>query len=152
PGVGMFTTGKDALMADVSAQRVHRSVDVMRGAEACGGFISLSDAESYAVEYWPLEQYKLKLAPPEREFARYVVLVTGAAGGIGSAICRRAAQDGAHIVATDIDLAGAEQLAQDLNQHFGAGRAIAVKMDVTNEQSVVAALAAASLAFGGVDR
>src|SRR5207302_10212048 len=109
PGVGMFTTGKDVMMADVSAQLAHRSVDVMRGAEACGGFISLSDAESYAVEYWPLEQYKLKQAPPEREFARHVALVTGAAGGIGSAICRRAAQDGAHIVASDIDLAGAEQ-------------------------------------------
>ena len=88
PGVGMFTTGKDATMADVAAQLFHRAIAVMRGAEACGGFISLSDAESYAVEYWPLEQYKLKQAPPEREFARHVVLVTGAAGGIGSAICR----------------------------------------------------------------
>src|SRR3989442_281199 len=136
PGVGMFTTGKDVLMADVSAQLTHRSIDVMHGAEACGGFISLSDAESYAVEYWPLEQYKLKLAPPEREFARHVVLVTGAAGGIGSAICRRVAQDGAHIVATDIDLAGAEQLAAYLNQQFGTGRAVAVKMDVTSEESV----------------
>lgn len=104
PGVGMFTTGKDAAMADVSAQLYHRAIAVMRGTEACGGFISLSDAESYAVEYWPLEQYKLKLAPPEREFARHVVLVTGAAGGIGSAVCRRMAQDGAHIIATDIDL------------------------------------------------
>src|SRR5579859_6162416 len=136
PGVGMFTTGKDAMMADVSAQLYHRAIAVMRGAEACGGFISLSDAESYAVEYWPMERYKLKLAPPEREFARHVVLVTGAAGGIGSAICHRIAQDGGHIVATDIDLAGAEQLAAHLNQHFGAGRAIAVKMDVTNEASV----------------
>ena len=151
PGVGMFTTGKDALMADVSAQLTHRSIDVMRGAEACGGFISLSDAESYAVEYWPLEQYKLKLAPPEREFARHVVLVTGAGGGIGSAICRRVAQDGAHIVATDIDLAGAEQLASYLNEHVGAGRAVAVKMDVTNEESVRAAFVQAQLSFGGVD-
>ena len=151
PGVGMFTTGKDAAMADVSAQLYHRAIAVMRGAEACGGFISLSDAESYAVEYWPLEQYKLKLAPPEREFARRVVLVTGAAGGIGSAICRRVAQDGAHIIATDIDLTGAEQLAAYLNQQFGEGRALAVKMDVTNEESVVAALAAAALAFGGID-
>ncbi|TMC20625.1 MAG: bifunctional aldolase/short-chain dehydrogenase [Chloroflexi bacterium] len=151
PGVGMFTTGKDAMMADVSAQLAHRSIDVMRGAEACGGFISLSDAESYAVEYWPLEQYKLKMAPPEREFSRHVVLVTGAAGGIGSAICRRVAQDGAHIVATDIDLASAEQLAAHLNQHFGAGRAVAVKMDVTNEESVRAAFAQAQLSFGGVD-
>lgn len=151
PGVGMFTIGKDAAMADVSAQLYHRAIAVMRGAEACGGFISLSGAESYAIEYWPLEQYKLKMAPPEREFARHVVLVTGAAGGIGSATCRRVAQDGGHIVATDIDLAGAEQLAAYLNQHFGAGRAIAVKMDVTNEASVQAAFEQAALAFGGVD-
>jgi len=151
PGAGLFTTGKDAAMADVSAQLYHRAMAVMRGAEACGGFISLSDVESYAVEYWPLEQYKLKLAPPEREFARNVVLVTGAAGGIGSAICRRVAQDGAHIVATDIDLAGAEQLASYLNQHVGNGRAVAVQMDVTNEASVQAAFMQAALAFGGLD-
>jgi rhamnulose-1-phosphate aldolase/alcohol dehydrogenase len=150
-GVGMFTTGKDAMMADVSAQLYHRAIAVMRGAEACGGFISLSDAESYAVEYWPMEQYKLKLAPPEREFARHVVLVTGAAGGIGSATCRRMAQDGAHIVATDIDLAGAEQLARYVNGQFGAGRAVAVKMDVTNEQSVRATFEQAQLSFGGLD-
>lgn len=151
PGVGMFTTGKDALMADVSGQLTHRSIDVQHGAEACGGFISLSDAESYAVEYWPLEQYKLKQAPPEREFSRHVVLVTGAAGGIGSAVCRRLAQDGAQIVATDIDLAGAEQVVAYLNQQFGSGRAVAVKMDVTNEESVRAAFARAALAFGGID-
>src|SRR5713226_645087 len=151
PGVGMFTTGKDAAMADVSTQLYHRAIAVMRGAEACGAFISLSDAESYAVEYWPLEQYKLKLAPPEREFARHVVLVTGAAGGIGSAVCRRMARDGAHIVATDIDLAGAEQLVDYLNRQFGAGRAVAVKMDVTNAESVRAAFERAALAFGGVD-
>jgi rhamnulose-1-phosphate aldolase/alcohol dehydrogenase len=151
PGVGMFTTGKDAQMAGVSAQLVHRSIEVMRGAEACGGFISLSDAESYAVEYWPLEQYKLKLAPPEREFARHIALVTGAAGGIGSAICRRLCEDGAHIVATDIDLAGAEQLAAYLNQHMGAGRAVAVKMDVTQEESVHVAFMHAQRTFGGID-
>jgi rhamnulose-1-phosphate aldolase/alcohol dehydrogenase len=151
PGVGMFTTGKDATMADVSAQLYHRAIAVMRGAEACGGFLSLSDAQSYAVEYWPLEQYKLKQAPPEREFSRRVVLVTGAAGGIGSAICRRLALDSAHIIATDIDLASVEHLASYLNSHFGAGRAIAVKMDVTSEESVRAAFAQAALAFGSVD-
>ena len=151
PGVGMFTTGKDPALADVSAQLYHRALAVMLGAQACGGFISLSNAESYAVEYWPLEQYKLKMAPPEREFARRVVLVTGAAGGIGSAICRRLARDGAQIVATDIDLPGVQQLANFLNQQFGAGRAVAVKMDVTNEQSVHAAFEQAALAFGGLD-
>jgi len=151
PGVGMVTTGKDSGMADVSAQLYHRAVAVMRGAEACGGFISLTDAESYAVEYWPLEQYKLTLAPPEREFARQVALVTGAAGGIGAAVCARLARDGAQIVATDIDLAGAEQVAQDLCRQYGAGRALAVHMDVTSEESVRTAFAAAALAFGGID-
>ena len=151
PGVGMFTTGKNAAMADVCAQLYHRALAVMRGAEACGGFISLSEAESYAVEYWPLEQYKLTLAPPEREFARHVVLVTGAAGGIGSAVCRRMARDGAQVVATDIDLAGAEQVAAYLNQHYGSGCAIAVKMDVTSEESIQAAFEQAALSFGGVD-
>ncbi|HEY7355551.1 MAG TPA: bifunctional aldolase/short-chain dehydrogenase [Ktedonobacterales bacterium] len=151
PGVGMVTTGKDAGMAEVSAALYHRAVAVMRGSEACSGFISLTDAESYAVEYWPLEQYKLTLAPPERELARQVALVTGAAGGIGSAVCARLAGDGAHIVATDIDLEGAEQLARNLCRQYGAGRAVAVRMDVTGEESVRAAFTAAALAFGGVD-
>jgi rhamnulose-1-phosphate aldolase/alcohol dehydrogenase len=151
PGVGMVTTGKDVGMADVSAQLYHRAVAVMRGAEACGGFISLTEAESYAVEYWPLEQYKLTLAPPEREFARQVALVTGAAGGIGSAVCARLVRDGAHIVATDIDLASVEEVAQHLCKQYGAGRAVAVRMDVTSEESVRAAFAAAALAFGGID-
>jgi len=151
PGVGMITTGKDAANADVSAQLYHRAVAVMRGAEACGGFISLSDAESYAVEYWPLEQYKLKLAPPELEFARHVALVTGGAGGIGSAVCRRIAAAGGHLVVTDIDLQGAEGVAAEICRQYGAGRAVGVRMDVTDEESVRAAFAAAALAFGGVD-
>jgi rhamnulose-1-phosphate aldolase/alcohol dehydrogenase len=151
PGIGMFTTGKDAAMADVSAQLYHRAIAVMRGAEACGGFISLTDAESYAVEYWPLEQYKLKLAPPEREFARHVALVTGAAGGIGSAICQRLAQDGAQVVLTDIDLEGTKRKADEITRQYGAGRAVAVRMDVTDEASVRAAFAEASVAYGGLD-
>jgi rhamnulose-1-phosphate aldolase/alcohol dehydrogenase len=151
PGVGMVTTGKDAAFADVSAQLYHRAVAVMRGAEACGGFTSLSDAESYAVEYWPLEQYKLKMAPPEREFARQVALITGGAGGIGSAIAARLARDGAHIVVADIDGDGAARVAAHICRLFGPGRAVAVSMDVTSEEGVRAAFARAALAFGGVD-
>jgi rhamnulose-1-phosphate aldolase/alcohol dehydrogenase len=149
PGIGMFTTGKDARSAEISAELYHRAVAVMRGAEACGGFISLSKSESYEVEYWPLEQYKLKLAPPEREFSRQIVLVTGAAGGIGSAISRRVARDGAQVVLTDIDLEGARRVAQEITEH--GGQAVALRMDVTDESSVRTAIAEAALAFGGLD-
>jgi rhamnulose-1-phosphate aldolase/alcohol dehydrogenase len=151
PGVGMVTTGKDAGAADISAQLYHRAVAVMRGAEACGGFISLTDAESYAVEYWPLEQYKLSLAPPEKELARQVALVTGGAGGIGSAICARLAQDGAHIIVADLDEEGARRVAEELCRQYGAGRAVGLRMDVTNEESVRAAFRQVALQYGGVD-
>src|SRR5260221_460964 len=96
PGVGMFTTGKDSTMADVAAQLYHRAIAVMRGAEACGGFVSLSDAESYAGGDWPLEQYKLKLAPPQCEVSRQGALLTGAAAGIRAAICPQLATAAAH--------------------------------------------------------
>jgi len=151
PGIGMFTTGKDAQNAQISAELYHRAIAVIRGAEVLGGFVSLTDAESHAVEYWPLEQYKLSLMPPEREFARRVCLVTGAAGGIGSAICRRLAADGAHIVVTDIDAVGASAVADELCAKFGPGRAVDVAMDVTSEESVRSAFRQAALAFGGVD-
>lgn len=151
PGVGMFTTGKDAQNAQISAELYHRAIAVMRGAEACGGFVSLTDAESHAVEYWPLEQYKLSLMPPEREFARRVCLITGAAGGIGSAIGRRLAAQDAHIVVTDIDAAGARAVAEELCAKFGPHRAIAVSMDVTSEESVRNAFRQAALAYGGID-
>jgi rhamnulose-1-phosphate aldolase/alcohol dehydrogenase len=151
PGIGMFTTGKDAQNAQISAELYHRAIAVIRGAEVLGGFVSLTDSESHAVEYWPLEQYKLSLMPPEREFARRVCLVTGAAGGIGSAICRRLAADGAHIVVTDIDAAGASAVADELCAKFGPGRAVDVAMDVTSEDSVRNAFRQAALAYGGVD-
>jgi rhamnulose-1-phosphate aldolase/alcohol dehydrogenase len=151
PGVGMFTTGKDAQNAQISAELYHRAIAVIRGAEVLGGFVSLTDPESHAVEYWPLEQYKLSLMPPEREFARRVCLVTGAAGGIGSAICRRLAAEGAHIVVTDIDAAGARAVADELCTAFGPARAVDVPMDVTSEDSVRNAFRQAALAYGGLD-
>lgn len=151
PGIGMVNTGKDLKMAKVSGALYFRAVQVMKGATALGSFVSLNENESYQIEYWPLELYKLSLAPPESEFSRQVALVTGGAGGIGSAACRTFVEQGAHVVVTDLNLEGAEKVAGEINSTFGEGRAIAVKMDVTKEEDISEAYETASLTYGGVD-
>ncbi|MFC5467561.1 bifunctional aldolase/short-chain dehydrogenase [Cohnella suwonensis] len=151
PGVGMINTGKSWTMSQVSGALYHRAIAVMRGATALGDFVSLSENESYNVEYWPLELYKLSLAPAEAEFSRKVAFITGGAGGIGSETARRLVEEGAHVVLADLNLEGAEKVASDINAKYGENRAIAVKMDVTNEEMVQAAYAATALAYGGVD-
>ncbi len=151
PGVGMINTGKSWAMSKVSGALYHRAIAVMRGATALGDFVSLSENESYNVEYWPLELYKLSLAPAETEFSRKVAFITGGAGGIGSETARRLVSEGAHVVLADLNLEGAQKVAGEINEKFGENRAIAVKMDVTSEEAVTAAYAETALAFGGVD-
>ncbi|AXI39053.1 bifunctional rhamnulose-1-phosphate aldolase/short-chain dehydrogenase [Bacillaceae bacterium ZC4] len=151
PGIGMVNTGKNEKMSRISGALYHRAIAVMKGTDAIGKFVSLNENESYNVEYWPLELYKLTLAPPEAEFSRKVAFVTGGAGGIGSATCRRLASEGAHVVIADLNIEGAEEKAKEINEKYGENRAIAVKMDVTKEEEVQAAFKEAALAFGGVD-
>lgn len=151
PGIGMVNTGKDVANSRVSGALYHRAIAVMKGSTALGKFVSLSENESYNVEYWPLELYKLTLAPVEAEFSRKVVFVTGGAGGIGSETSRHFAQEGAHVVLADLNLEGAERIAVEINEKYGAGRALSVKMDVTKEVEVQAAFDQTVLTFGGVD-
>lgn len=151
PGIGMVNTGKNVAMSKVSGALYHRAISVMKGATALGNFVSLNENESFNVEYWPLELYKLSLAPKEAEFSRKVAFVTGGAGGIGSETCRLLASQGAHVVLADLNLEGAEKVAAEINQIYGEERAIAVKMDVTSEDAVQAAYKRTALAFGGVD-
>ena len=151
PGVGMINTGKDVNNSRVSGALYHRAIAVMKGSTALGNFVSLSENESFNVEYWPLELYKLTLAPAEAEFSRKVAFVTGGAGGIGSETCRRFVSEGAHVVVADLNLEGAEKVAAEINEKYGANRALAVKMDVTKEEQVQAAFDQTALTFGGVD-
>ena len=151
PGVGMVNTGKDVTNADVSRQLYHRAIDVIGGAESVGGFVSLSPKEAYDIEYWPLELYKLRLAPPDRDFAGRIALVTGGASGIGRAAAFKMAAEGAHLVIADINAEMGEATTADLNKQFGKGRAVFFRADVTDEAQVRGALRAAVLAFGGLD-
>lgn len=151
PGVGMVNSGKNSTMANVSGALYHRAISVMKGSTALGEFVSLSENESYNVEYWPLELYKLSLAPAEAEFSRKVALITGGAGGIGSATARRLVAEGAHVVLADLNVEGAEKVAAEINEQYKEQRAAAVQMDVTSEEQVQAAFAKAAVTFGGVD-
>lgn len=151
PGIGMINTGKSWSNSKVSGALYHRAIAVMRGATTLGQFVSLSENESYNVEYWPLELYKLSLAPAETEFSRKVALITGGAGGIGSETARLLVSEGAHVVLADLNLEGAQKVADELNSQYGEQRAIPVQMDVTSEEQIQRAYAETALTYGGVD-
>ncbi len=146
PGVGLVGAAHNAKEAALSRDFAYRAINVMRGAHALGGYISLTEEESYAVEYWPLELYKLAQAPPPRELAGRVAFVTGGAGGIGSAVARSLATEGACVVACDLDEEGAREVAESLPQP-----GIAARADVTDEYEVNRAYRRAILEYGGVD-
>ncbi len=141
--VGAVTTGRDRRQALVSRDLFRRAVVVQRSATAIDSFVSLTDEESFAVEYWPLELYKLSLAPEPGELAGRVALITGAAGGIGGAVASRLAAAGAAIVGTDLD---ARQVEAEAPHGL-----LALPMDVTDEAAVHDAFRRATLEFGGVD-
>ncbi|WP_304457840.1 bifunctional aldolase/short-chain dehydrogenase [Alicyclobacillus sendaiensis] len=151
PGLGAIGTGKNKKMANIALDLYRRAIEVMRGATALGEFVSLDEKESFDVEYWPLELYKLTLAPPEKELSRKVAYITGGAGGIGSATARRLADEGAHVVIADLAADAAQSLADELNAKHGPGAAVGVALDVTQEQAVVRSIEEAILAYGGID-
>jgi rhamnulose-1-phosphate aldolase/alcohol dehydrogenase len=151
PGLGMFTAGKDRRTAGIVTDIYHHTIDVVGNAGAFGGYVSLTAKDAFDVEFWPLELYKLTLAPPEKELARRVVLVTGGGSGIGRAVARRLAAEGAHVVVGDLDGAAARATAEAIVTSVGAGRALGLEMDVTREASVRAAFEETVLAYGGLD-
>jgi rhamnulose-1-phosphate aldolase/alcohol dehydrogenase len=151
PGIGMWTVGKDAKSARVPGDIYHHTISVMAGARALGEYVSVSEKDACSAECWPMQLYKLTLAPPEKDLARRIALVTGATGGIGKVLCERFAQEGAHIVVTDLNESACVEFAESLCSQYGTGMAAGVAMDVTREESVREAYRKAVLAFGGLD-
>jgi rhamnulose-1-phosphate aldolase/alcohol dehydrogenase len=148
PGVGMFSFGKDKQTARVAGEFYVNAINVMRGAESVSTYAPIPESEKFRIEYWALEEAKLARMPKPKPLATRIALVTGAGSGIGKAIARRLAAEGACVVVADLNLDAAQQVAQELG---GPDVAVAVQADVSDEQAVAAALAEGVLAFGGVD-
>ncbi|MFJ8807153.1 bifunctional aldolase/short-chain dehydrogenase [Streptomyces sp. NPDC102490] len=148
PGVGMFSFGKDKQTARVAGEFYVNAINVMRGAEAVSSYAPIEESEKFRIEYWALEEAKLRRMPSPKPLATRVALVTGAGSGIGKAIARRLVDEGACVVVADLNAENAAAVAEELG---GDDQAVAVGVDVTSEEQIAAAFEAAVLAFGGVD-
>jgi rhamnulose-1-phosphate aldolase/alcohol dehydrogenase len=151
PGVGMMTFARDKATARIAAEFYTNAINVMRGASGVSTYQGLPEQEAFDIEYWLLEEAKLQRMPRPKPLAGQVALVTGAAGGIGSATAARLLADGAVVVGCDINAEALESVMAALRKTFGRDAAVGVVMDVTSEASVTAAYRAATLAYGGVD-
>ncbi len=163
PGIGMIAWGKDKSESRVTAEFYNCAVEVMRGAEAIDEYIALPQQEAFDIEYWLLEEAKLKRMPAEKEMARNVALVVGAGNGIGKSVAHRLAKEGAHVVCADLSLEAAQETANELTKIYGlgigvagtgisgSGPAVALQVDITNRDSIRAMLQQTVLAYGGID-
>ncbi len=151
PGVGIVTSGLDAAKARTARDLYHRAIVVQDAADAIGGFRSLSEEEAFAIEYWPLERYKLAQAPPRGELSGRIAVITGGASGIGRATAHLLASRGAHVVVADLNGDGAREVADELVATHGVRRALAVEADVTREDDMEEMVRRTVLEYGGLD-
>jgi rhamnulose-1-phosphate aldolase/alcohol dehydrogenase len=163
PGCGMIAWGKDKSESRVTAEFYNCAVEVMRGAEAIDKYVSLPQQEAFDIEYWQLEEAKLKRMPAEKELARQVVIIVGAGSGIGKEVAHRIVKDGAHVVCVDVNLDAARATADEIIQKYGTGigvagsgisacgLAVGLSCSVTDRARVRAMLDQVALAYGGFD-
>ena len=163
PGLGMVAFGKDKSESRVTAEFYNCAVEVMRGAEALGGYVSLPQQEAFDIEYWALEEAKLRRMPPEKEMAGRVVIVIGAGSGIGRETALRLVRESAQIVCADLNLEAAQKTADEILAKTGlgigvagtgisgCGPAIAAQVDITKRESIRAMFDRVILAYGGFD-
>jgi rhamnulose-1-phosphate aldolase/alcohol dehydrogenase len=163
PGLGMIAWGKDKSESRVTAEFYNCAVEVMRGAEAIDKYISLPQQEAFDIEYWLLEEAKLKRMPAEKELARQVLVVIGAGSGIGKETAHRLVKEGAHIICVDLNADAANATAKEITDKFGlgigvagtgisnCGPAIGLAANITDRASIRKMLNQVALAYGGFD-
>jgi rhamnulose-1-phosphate aldolase/alcohol dehydrogenase len=151
PAVGMFTFAKDKQTARVAAEFYLNAINVMKGAEAISEYTSLLRQEAFNIEYWLLEEAKLQRQPRPKPLSGRVALITGSAGGIGKAIAKKMADEGACVVINDNDGGRLEKAKQEFEKQYGKDVFTSVLVDVTDGQTIQQAFEAACLYFGGVD-
>jgi rhamnulose-1-phosphate aldolase/alcohol dehydrogenase len=151
PGVGMFTFSKDKQTARVAAEFYINAINVMKGAEAVSSYTSLPRQEAFNIEYWLLEEAKLQRMPKPKALSGRIALVTGSAGGIGKAIAKKFADEGACVVINDNDAQRLETAKAEFQKGYGRDVFAAELLDVTDAATIQKAYKTAALAFGGVD-
>ncbi|MDB5133578.1 MAG: fabG 6 [Mucilaginibacter sp.] len=151
PGVGMFTFAKDKQTARVAAEFYTNAINVMKGAEAISEYTSLPQQEAFDIEYWLLEEAKLQRMPKPKALSGRIALITGSAGGIGKAIAKKFAEEGAVVVLNDMNAERLEGAAEEFKKQFGKDAYTTAILDVTKADQIEKAISDAVLAFGGVD-
>jgi rhamnulose-1-phosphate aldolase/alcohol dehydrogenase len=151
PGVGMFTFAKNKQTARVASEYYINAINVMKGAEAVSEYTALPRQEAFNIEYWLLEEAKLQRMPKPKALSGRIALITGSAGGIGKAIARKFAEEGACVILNDINQERLDKAEAEFLKKFGKDAVATTLLNVTDTASIDAAMNACCLAFGGVD-
>ena len=163
PGLGMIAWGKNKSESRVTAEFYNCALEVMRGAEAVDEYVAIDQQEAFDIEYWLLEEAKLRRMPPEQEMSRQVAVVIGAGSGIGKSVCHRLLKEGSHVVCADANSLAAEATAEELVKEVGVGIGVAGiglsacgptlarSADMTNRESLSRLFEDVVLAYGGMD-
>jgi len=151
PGVGMFTFAKDKTMARLASEYYTNAINVMKGAEAVSEYTALPHQEAFDIEYWLLEEAKLQRMPKPKALSGRIALITGSAGGIGKAIAKKFAEEGACVILNDINQERLDAATEEFLKLFGKDAVSSTLLNVTEKDSVFTAFENTALAFGGVD-